>query len=205
MCRRPPSDFNGLRDNPCVLESGGLKLEEGMQALARGDFSNREWIPLSGWPIPCADLLPYYDRAQTLACVPTYTCDPEKAGYAPEALLPIEHGGMVHRLWQFGVATRSGSMYRRQIGLSSNTGVILNAYVTGLKIDDSETTVAVATASTLEGKKYEVRAKVFVLAAGCLEVPRLLLLSRNRGRYSARQSSRGRGPALHGTPPHRDR
>jgi choline dehydrogenase-like flavoprotein len=142
------------------------------------DFVHRDWIPHSGWPISFAELESYYSRAQELSGVPSFNYDPDQVGYKPGALQSITHEGLMHRLWNFGAATRFGMMYRSRLGRAGNIRVVLHANVTDLKTDDTDTIVTGARVSTLEGKRSTVRAKVFVVATGGLEVPRLLLLSR---------------------------
>jgi choline dehydrogenase-like flavoprotein len=142
------------------------------------DFTRRAWVPYSGWPISYSDMEPHYIRAQELCAVPSFNYDIESVGFNPDALQPFGQDELVQRLWHFGTPTRFGTLYRRQLELAKNIRVILHANVTELETDDSDTIVTGAKIATLDGKRSVVRAKVFVLASGGLEVPRLLLQSR---------------------------
>jgi choline dehydrogenase-like flavoprotein len=142
------------------------------------DFSRRDWVSYSGWPISFSDMEQYYIRAQELCAVPSFNYDLGEVGFKPGALRTFEQDELVHRLWHFGAPTRFGTLYRRQLKLAQNVRVILHANVTELEADESNSRVSSAKIATLDGKRSLVRAKVFVLASGGLEVPRLLLLSR---------------------------
>ncbi len=142
------------------------------------DFEHRRWIPRSGWPISYADLEPYYARAQLLFGVPEGVYHPEGICFKPNALLNVPNDMLVHRLWNFGAPTRFSGLYRQPLAVADNVRVILHANVTELKTDDTGEAVTAARIATLDGRRSAVRAKVFVLATGGLEVPRLLLLSR---------------------------
>ena len=142
------------------------------------DFERRPWVPFSGWPISYSDLEPHYIGAQRMCAVPSFDYDIENMGFKPGALQPFGQEELVHRLWHFGAPTRFGTLYRRKLELAKNIRVILHANVTELEMDDSDTIVTGARIATLDGQCSAVRAKVFVLASGGLEVPRLLLQSR---------------------------
>jgi choline dehydrogenase-like flavoprotein len=58
--------------------------------------------------------------------------------------------------------------------------LLLRANVTGIDLDDDGDLVRALTARTLEGRGLRLAARTFVLAAGGLESPRLLLASRER-------------------------
>ncbi|HQP88204.1 MAG TPA: GMC family oxidoreductase [Thermoanaerobaculia bacterium] len=141
------------------------------------DFHAREWIPSSGWPLSFADLEPYYARAHLLFRATDSTYDPDNVGFEPDALLKISNEGLVHRLWNFGAPARFAGLYRRPLACADNVRVILHANVTELQTDAAGQIITCVNVATLDGKRSNVRATLFVLAAGGLEVPRILLLS----------------------------
>ena len=58
--------------------------------------------------------------------------------------------------------------------------MLLGANVTALEVDDAGTSIEQVAVSTLDGHHFSVTAKTFVLAAGGIENPRLLLASNTR-------------------------
>lgn len=150
------------------------------------DFEQRDWVPNSGWPIAKADLDPYYERAHTVLDLGHYE-------YAPDfwaAVFEAKHGRSLFeggnliesKLWQ-NSALRGGSeptfnsKYRGPIAQSRTVSCFLGMTALQIETDADGREVVRARLSTLQGKRATVRAKVFVLAQGCLEVARLLLLS----------------------------
>jgi choline dehydrogenase-like flavoprotein len=73
--------------------------------------------------------------------------------------------------------TRFGNAFRGELEKASNVRVILHSSVTALELNEAGTELRGAKARTLGGKQLFVRAKAFVLAAGGVENPRLLLAS----------------------------
>ena len=80
-----------------------------------------------------------------------------------------------------------------------NVRILLNANATSLDSADGRNVSALRLA-TLDGRRLEVRARRYVLAAGGLENARLLLLSEGLGEGRAAYR-----PLLHGPSPHRVR
>ena len=63
--RRPP--LRGPGSGPVALFRGSSNCWGGFcRPLETHDFEVRDWVPNSGWPITRSDLMPYYQRAQSL-------------------------------------------------------------------------------------------------------------------------------------------
>ena len=142
------------------------------------DFDARGWIALSGWPITAGELAPDYGRAARLLGLETDSFEAGDWGARLPPPPPIgapefEPGIIQHGRIDFG--ERFGS----DLAAAENVTVLLHANVTELRADRHGATVNEAVVATLAGTRFTVRAVVFVLAAGGIENPRLLLASRS--------------------------
>jgi choline dehydrogenase-like flavoprotein len=145
------------------------------------DFQARAWIPHSGWPFGRADLDPFYARAQDIIGLGPYqyTLDYWRSqGLIAQPLL--ENPATPHTIIQITDAPRFGPVYRNEIVSSPNVQLVIWANVTRLELTADNTGVQSVDVATLSGNTFSATAKVFVLATGGLEVPRLLLASNDR-------------------------
>lgn len=155
------------------------------------DFEQREWVPESGWPISLQDLDPYYQRAATLFNLPSFSkieaefwhqkslYKDEKLVFSNQELTPVVS-------LRARTPVRFGSTYLKQLRSSKNINICINGNVTEIEASNNLSKVERLHASCLKGTKFSIKAKIFILACGGLENPRLLLLSR-------RQNSAGLG------------
>ena len=139
------------------------------------DFQKRAWITDSGWPISRSELDPYYDRAVEMLDLPKKYWNlkflEEKLG---ESRLPFtEFVTNVHLV----KPVRMGQTFRAAIEQSNNVSTYLNANVISLEADEFAQVITAVRVATLSGNHFSVSAKHFVLAAGGIENPRILLLS----------------------------
>jgi choline dehydrogenase-like flavoprotein len=143
------------------------------------DFEPRRGLPHTGWPIKAADLRPFYDRASVICGLPSPDWRP--ATSAAEMLAPIRLRAdrFVNRVVRIvPPAARSfGTRYREELRRASNVTVYLHANAVEIETNESGRAVRAIRVATLSGRRFAVRARVFVLAAGGLETPRLLLAS----------------------------
>ncbi|MDV2996451.1 MAG: Fructose dehydrogenase large subunit [Chroococcidiopsis sp. SAG 2025] len=145
------------------------------------DFEHRPWMPYSGWCFSKAELDPYYERAQTACHLGLFEYD---LAYWQEALaqqcqVPATTEQLATYLWQIIPCThlRFGEAYRAEIEQASNITTYLHANVLEIETNDSAQAVTRLRVASSDGKQFSVAAKVFVLAAGGIENPRLLLAS----------------------------
>jgi choline dehydrogenase-like flavoprotein len=82
-------------------------------------------------------------------------------------------------LERFSCPTNFAERYGYKLRSASNVRVLLHANVTGLQLNSAASRVVGVTVRTLKGRGTTVQAGHVVLAAGGLEVARLLLASRN--------------------------
>jgi choline dehydrogenase-like flavoprotein len=167
-----------LAETRCATLGGATSVWAGWcRPLDAVDFERRDWVPDSGWPFPRDELLPFYRRAQELCGHGNFDYDAQ-AWMARAGLdaLPL-HGdcfepAIVHaRALKFGVA------YRRALERSANLTVLLHASALRLETSGDGDRIGRVRAGTLSGRRFDVVARHFVLAAGGIENARLLLLS----------------------------
>lgn len=137
------------------------------------DFESREWIDHSGWPIERRDLDPYYQRAASYLDI----------GKQAEANPPLFERDAEFESVYFLISppTRFGLKYRQAISESGRIRALLHANLVATRSTTDGRAVERVVASTLEGERFEVTARHFVLACGGVENARLLLALRQDG------------------------
>ena len=143
------------------------------------DFEDRPWMPYSGWPITKAELDPYYKRANKACNLGAYEYD---FAYWKDSIgqqVPFLGERIATYIWQVIPPThvRFGKAYRAEIQQARNINTYLYANVVEIETNDTAQAVTRLRVASLDGKKFWMAAKVFILAAGGLENPRLLLVS----------------------------
>jgi choline dehydrogenase-like flavoprotein len=143
------------------------------------DLSKRDWIPHSGWPIKIDELEPYLRKAQPLFGLGKYEYDalPEYAEKLGLKTLPFAGGRLISVMKMKSPPTRFGTEYREKLKKSKNVTVYLHSNVLELVAKGVGEHITHAKITCIDGPKYKVKAKKFVLAAGGLENARLMLLS----------------------------
>jgi choline dehydrogenase-like flavoprotein len=152
------------------------------------DFEPRDWIPYSGWPIRKSDLQPFYDRAWKIVHLTSNDWDLRNWDERdPASPLDLD-GRVLTRVVQVVNQSRRsfGTEYRNEIRKAQNVTCYLHANVTEIEADKTAKTATRVRVATLTGNRFALRARVFVLAVGGIENPRLLLAS-------DKQKSRGLG------------
>jgi choline dehydrogenase-like flavoprotein len=144
------------------------------------DFEPRDWIPGSGWPIGRPDLDPYYPRARDICGLPNDGESDDTLGARDsESPLPFQGGDIETRLVRIVPSQQRGfgKRFRRELEQAPNVTVQLHATVTRIETDEVGASATSVEAATLDGRRITVRARVFVVAAGGIDNPRMLLLS----------------------------
>ncbi len=145
------------------------------------DFEARPYVPYSGWPFSRKELEQHYVKANELCEAGAFAY---RAREAFDSLRPMIRGFNSSAFTQdtlerFSRPTDFGARYADRLRAAENVCVLLHANLTSLNLNDQGTRVGSATVRTLTGKTFAVHADHFVLAAGGLEVARLLLASRD--------------------------
>jgi choline dehydrogenase-like flavoprotein len=143
------------------------------------DFEGRDWVPHSGWPFQRRELDPYYGPASGLVevGVPAFENPTYWEAKTGEAIPPPATGRLLTRFFQFSPPTRFGERYRRDLEEMRGLRLLLNANVTRIGAIGEGRAVDALDLRTLGGRALRVRARCYVLAAGGLENPRLMLAS----------------------------
>jgi choline dehydrogenase-like flavoprotein len=143
------------------------------------DFSVRDWIPHSGWPIKIEELTPYLARSQPIMGLGKYDYESieEYAKRLGLPTLPLDENRLISVMKHQSPPTRFGPAYREQIKRSKNVTVYLHSNVQELIANETATHIAGADVACIEGPKYKIKATQFVLATGGIENPRIMLLS----------------------------
>ena len=155
---------------------GASRVGARLRPLDPIDFEARDWVPFSGWPFNKQHLDSHYDRAQTICGVRSDSFEPRDWETAASPSLQLPGNEVQTIIYKFVERDLFAVHYPEQVGKADNVTTFLHANVLEIETagDDSVSALRVA---TLEGRQFSVKAKFFVLAAGGIEIPRLLLLS----------------------------
>ncbi|HVF83067.1 MAG TPA: GMC family oxidoreductase [Sphingomicrobium sp.] len=163
------------------LEESRLRFFGGTTAIWGGraaeldpiDFERREWVPWSGWPVGHDAMGPYYREARRILALPE--TDP---GPPAGPLSRLSEDELCVRHWLIDLQfDRFGR--RRNADLLAHPGLTLLLHATAREIivRDSAAGVSALDVCGPGGERHEIAARHYVLAAGGLENPRLLLAS----------------------------
>lgn len=154
----------------CRLWGGGC------MPLSRLDVEPRSWIPHSGWPIDYEELEHYCQLALGLCAIEDEAPGRVYPANGGRRRAGLDPGPLVDRLY-----TQSpvffGETYQDMLAQSSNVELLLHANLLELVHDASDGLIESARIGNIDGRRGRVHALHYVLAAGGLENPRLLLLS----------------------------
>lgn len=173
-----PAAFRGLRAGRSRVFGGTTALWGGQCIrLDPIDFEHRPWVPGSGWPIPLAELEPFYAAAEAQLGITRPDIEMpawERFGVEPlsfdPAVLRSVHGVFIRQ-------PHLGRRFRAELSAARSVRVLLHATVQRLVTNASGTQIAGAEIASLNGRRATVQARRIVLCAGAIENARLLLLS----------------------------
>ena len=145
------------------------------------DFERRPWVADSGWPIDREALNSYYDQASALLDLPASTTRQQSDQTVRRHGLSLDPSLIETSHWQFDEQFERFSLARcADLRESPLVRILLHATVTQVVANGPATAVEALEVGNLKGAKGRVKAKAFVLAAGGIETPRLLLASSER-------------------------
>lgn len=149
--------------------------------LDEADFAERDWIPLSGWPLGRREMKPFYDRACDLLKLPHFPADdglPE--GDARPVMTRVDGAVRSPPRFYSPVSGRRDpaafAEFRDAPGRAPNIHVHthVNATAVRLKADGSVDRLELR---CLNGTRHIARARLYVMATGGIENARLMLAS----------------------------
>ena len=149
-----------------------------MRPLDTIDFEERDWVPYSGWPFPKSHLDPFYQRAQKICKIdpPSYSVKDWEEN--PHSLrLPLSKGPVETVIFKFGSRNPFIEDYVQAVTRAANITTYLHANLINVETNEAARAVKRLRVACLTGNQFRVSAKIFILAAGAIEIPRLLLLS----------------------------
>ncbi|MGF1600596.1 MAG: GMC oxidoreductase [Thermosynechococcaceae cyanobacterium] len=149
------------------------------------DFTTRDWVANSGWPIDHATLTPYYERAAPLFRLPHYqqiNADfwSQKSPYRDEQQVfsSPKLSPVVSLRGRTSLNFRTA--YLQDLKQAANIQIYVNANVTEIDAAENLATVHRLQLVCLNGVQFTIKAKAYILACGGLENARILLLSRHQ-------------------------
>ena len=147
------------------------------------DFEKRDWLPHSGWPFMRKEIEPYFARAQSLVEAGPFVYDDAESWAKTTPALKLGKGGVYTSWFQFSrtrnnvLPTHFGQRYADDLKRLRNLKVYVQANVTALRLAPDAKSLAHLDVATLSGRKFTVKPKYTVLAAGAMESARILLAS----------------------------
>jgi choline dehydrogenase-like flavoprotein len=172
-------DYYALKDARLRFFGGTTAIWGGRCAeLAPIDLEKREYIPFSGWPIGWEELQHWYREARPMFGLPGEAPEPDVLRRAGVELPDFNPEVLETPLWSFDRRfNRFAYESSSDIAADPKCRVVIHATVTGIVAAPSGERIERVEARSLGAGRLTVRARSFVLAAGGIENPRLLLAS----------------------------
>ncbi|MDH5474801.1 MAG: GMC family oxidoreductase [Cyclobacteriaceae bacterium] len=145
------------------------------------DFTKRDWVPDSGWPISKEDLDPFYIKAQKALQLGPFEYDLSYWQKEIENLnaFPLDKKVVWNKMWQFNRA-RFGNLYKEEIVNSNTIHLYTYANVVNILANENVSQVKSLEVKNHAGKTHTVKAKQFILASGAIQNARMLLTSNSQ-------------------------
>lgn len=171
------TDYYALRESRLRFFGGTTAIWGGRCARLDGiDFTTRDWIENSGWPLSLQDLDGWYAQAQKALELPVIT-----ENRMPDFADPLEGGSTRTGFWQFDEQFSRFSLTAcEDLQRAPRVTIALNATLVGMATSEDGRAVTGATVSNPQGRQVQVCGQQFVLATGGLENARLLLSTRTQ-------------------------
>ncbi len=175
----------GFRRTTSIQMGGTSNLWHGvLSPFDKIDFEKRDWIPHSGWPITFNDLKPFYVEAAKLYGVDNFgyfseeTLSPELRDKLKELEFNREY--LKNKLFQQPLPAMNFKSVIREITENSDKRhCYYNAAALELITKSSGSNVIKVLVGTKNKHQFYIEAEQFIIAAGTLETPRLLLNSKS--------------------------
>jgi choline dehydrogenase-like flavoprotein len=161
-----------------MIDIGNNCLGARMRPLDAIDFEERDWVPYSGWPFGKTLLDPFYERAQAICRIAPPSFSVKDWEEHPKAERLSVQGDQIQTvIFKFGGRDPFIEDYVPEITRAPNITTYLYANVINIETNEAARTVKRLRVACISGNKFWVSAKFIILAAGAIEIPRILLLS----------------------------
>ncbi|HLZ99323.1 MAG TPA: GMC oxidoreductase [Steroidobacteraceae bacterium] len=147
--------------------------------LEAADFTSREWLPHSGWPIDAAALQPYHADAARLFELPNARFDLAAWRDRLPEPMPLEGSSFQNTVFQHSPETNFGDSFRLEIRNADNITAMLHANLVSIHLEPGSDRVGSLRVAALRRGTFNIRPGAVVLAAGGIENARLLLASQS--------------------------
>ena len=137
------------------------------------DFSGREWLPDSKWPVTYDEIASYHQQTYENLGIPKEFTDDRKILKQSGVVDPDFGNGIELFLTRWLKIPSLSVAYANEIQTSHKLKVLLNHTVTGF--EGSDGSIASVTITDREGGSHLVMGGCFILASGTIEISRLLL------------------------------
>ncbi|MDH5398999.1 MAG: FAD-dependent oxidoreductase, partial [Cyclobacteriaceae bacterium] len=146
------------------------------------DFKERPWVKDSGWPFPFEAIEGYYERAMALVDIRPYPFDASFWENKERVFerIPFDKDKIWTKMWQFSPPTRFGQKYRDEIIHARDIFLYTHTNLVEIETGESGREVSKVIVANLAGKRFEVKAKHYVLACGAIQNARMLLASNHQ-------------------------
>lgn len=149
-----------------------------LRALDPIDFERREWVPYSGWPFDKSHLDPYYERAHRFLKIGPYSYQTEDwADPESRPAFPFVGERVETTMFQFARRDIFFKDFREEIDKTATVKTFLYGNVVEIETAESGNAVTGFRVACMNGNQFRVEARLYILATGGIEVPRMLLLS----------------------------
>lgn len=149
-----------------------------MRQLDSIDFEKRDWIPYSGWPFEKSHLDSFYERAQAVCSVNPPTFDVDCWQNKPNGTQQVLCSDRIQTvIFKFGSKKAFLRNHLNEIDRANNVATYIHANAVEIETDSVSNTVSKLKIITENGNLLWVKAKVYVIASGAIEIARLLLVS----------------------------
>jgi choline dehydrogenase-like flavoprotein len=160
----------------------GVSAGAGFDRLARFvvpdplGFEELSWLPNSGWPIDRGTLSPYYERSFALLGLGDFRESPAPSDQGPFAAA----GRLVTTTSRYASGRIFTETLRNELLRAADVTLAIRATAAELELGADGGSVTGIHVCTDRNRSFTVSARRFVLAAGGIENPRLLLMSDSR-------------------------
>ncbi len=137
------------------------------------DFTGRDWLPHSKWPVTYEEIAPYYRRTYENLGISGEALDDLKVFKHISGSQPHFEEGLEIFLTRWLKTPSFAVAYAKEIQSKENLSVLLNHTVVGFA--GSEGNISAIRVVDQNGKTHLIEGSRFILTAGTIEICRLLL------------------------------